>query len=273
MRRSKTLARLRAGQPVRMAAVSHFLPAAAKHAAHFGFDCLWWDLEHRTMSEREVQAFLAFCHLFDIDCMVRSPTLEKIKLYRYFEDGAAGLMIPHCNTAERAKQIVDAVKFPPIGDRGLDGAGLDSDFYIQGGLEFTDQANAETFIVVQIETPEAIENIDAIAATPGIDVLFIGPGDLSLRIRKNNHRLTLAEATDRVAEAAAKHGKVWGIPVGSAEQLREMTAKGARFCNYGGDFGAVMAMLEKHSKEMTELFGNPALPASSTMPKERSADL
>lgn len=273
MRRSKTLARLRANQSVRMAAVSHFLPAAAKHAAHFGFDCLWWDLEHRTMSEREVQAFLAFCHLFDIDCMVRSPTLEKIKLYRYFEDGAAGLMIPHVNTAERAKQIVDAVKFPPIGDRGLDGAGLDSDFYIQGGPEFTDQANAETFVCVQIETPQAIENVESIAAVEGVDVLFIGPGDLSLRIRKHNLKLTLAEAIDRVAAAAAKHGKTWGMPVGSAEQLRDMTAKGAKFCNYGGDFGAVMAMLEKHSKEMTELFGNAPLPGGPQLPKERNADL
>lgn len=272
MRRSKTLARFRAGQPVRMVALGNFLPPAVRHAAHFGFDCIWFDLEHRAMADREVQAFLAFCHLYDIDCMVRSPTLEKIKLYRYLEDGAAGVMIPHCNTAARARQIVEAVKFPPLGDRGLDGAGLDSDFILQGGPDYTDQANAETFICVQIETPEAVENVEEIAAVKGIDAFFIGPGDLSLRLRKLNHSLTLPAAIDRVAAAANRHGIAWGHPVGSAQQLREATAKGARFCNYGGDFGAIMSMLERHSQDMTEVFGPPSA-ASSKLPDERPADI
>lgn len=73
---------------------------------------------------REVEALLAFSHLFDIDIMLRPPTLEKTRLYRYLEDGAAGLMIPHVSTAGKAKMLVDAVKFPPLGDRGLDNAGL-----------------------------------------------------------------------------------------------------------------------------------------------------
>lgn len=256
MRPSKTLAKLRSGKPVRMCALGHFIPPYVRHAAHQNFDCIWFDLEHRAMPEREVQAMLAFFHLFDIDCMLRAPTLEKIRLYRYFEDGAAGLMIPHVSTAERAREIVRAVKFPPLGDRGLDGAGLDTDFIIQGGEGYTDAANRETFLVVQIETPEAVENIEEIAAVEGVDGLFIGPADLSLRIKQlPEGSLTIEEATDRVAAAAKKHGKAWGQPGFSAEHVKELYERGAQLVNHGGDFGAFLKMLEEKSKELDEIYG------------------
>ena len=181
MRKSRTLAKLRNNQPARICSLGHFIPSFVRHAAHFGYDCIWLDLEHRAMSEREVQALLAYFHLADIDCMLRSPTLEKTRLYRYLEDGAAGLMIPHVSTREKAESLVQAVKFPPIGDRGIDAAGWDSDFRLQGDDGYTDLANQETFLVVQIETPEAVRNVDEIAAVEGVDGLFVGPGDLGLR--------------------------------------------------------------------------------------------
>ena len=122
MRHSKTLARLKRNEVARICCLGHYIPAFVKHAAHFEFDCIWLDLEHRNWTHRDVQAILAFSHLFDIDVMVRAPTLEKTELYRYLEDGAAGLMIPHVSTVEKAEMLVDAVKFPPIGNRGLDSA-------------------------------------------------------------------------------------------------------------------------------------------------------
>ena len=117
MRRSKTLARFRNNEAVRLCNLGHYIPAFVKHAAHYGFDAIWLDLEHRLIDEREVQALLAFAHLADIDIMLRPPTLEKTRLYRYLEDGASGLMIPHVSTPEKAQMLVDAVKFPPLGDR------------------------------------------------------------------------------------------------------------------------------------------------------------
>lgn len=233
-------------------------------AAQHRFDCMWLDLEHRSMGDRELQGLLAFFHLFDVDCMVRAPTLEKTKLYRYLEDGAAGLMIPHVSTPEKARMLVQALKFPPLGDRGLDGAGLDADFYVQGGPDFPQEANRETFLTVQIETPEAYENVDAIAAVPGVDALFIGPGDMSLRLKTSGSAVTLDHVIDRVAASAARHGKVWGMPVGSAAQLNDLTRRGARFCNYGGEFLAVMQMLERHAKEMDEVYAAFADEPTST---------
>ena len=107
MKKSNTLDRIRNGDPVRICTLGHFIPAFVKYASHFGFDCIWLDLEHRAMDQREVQALMAFFHKYDIDCMLRPSTLEKSRLCRYLEDGASGLMIPHVSTPEKAKALVD----------------------------------------------------------------------------------------------------------------------------------------------------------------------
>lgn len=245
MRQSKTLARLRNNETVRMCCLGHFIPAFVKHAAHFGFDCIWLDLEHRNWTPRDVQAILAFSHLFDIDIMLRPPTLEKTGLYRYLEDGAAGLMIPHVGTAEKAEMLVDAVRFPPLGDRGLDSAGLDADFYVGDNEEYLAQVNDQTFLVVQIETPAAVAQADAIAAVPGVDAIFIGPGDLGLRLKHDTSGLTLESAVEQVAAACKKHGKAWGMPAGTPELLRQRIGQGGQLLSHGGDFGAFMKMLQE----------------------------
>lgn len=247
MRRSKTLARIRAGETVRMCCLGHYIPAFIKHAAHSGFDCIWLDREHRGLTDRDTSALLAMSHLHDIDIMVRAPTLEKTRLYRFLEDGAAGLMIPHVNDADKAQMLADSVKFPPLGDRGLDGAGLDADYFVNGmdGVqEFLSQVNDETFLVVQIETPVAVSNVEAIAAVKGVDGLFVGPGDLGLRLQYDESGLTLESAIDTVAAAAQRHGKAWGLPVGSKEELQQRRDQGAQLLAHGGDFRAMMAMLE-----------------------------
>jgi 2-keto-3-deoxy-L-rhamnonate aldolase RhmA len=236
--------------------MGHFLPAYIRHAAEFGYECIWLDLEHRAMSDREVQALLAYFQLCDIDCMLRAPTLEKTRLYRYLEDGATGLMIPHVSTAEKAQMLVDAVKFPPIGDRGLDGAGLDTDFLLAGGENYIDAANRETFLVVQIETPQAVANIGEIAAVEGVDVLFIGPADLNLRIQRTDTDLTLEAAFDKVAAAAKEHGKAWGCPGMSIKHVKQLRDQGAQFIAHGGDFRAMMEMLKKSGAELDEVYGD-----------------
>jgi len=235
MRKSKTLARLRAGETVRTCVMGHFIPAFVCHAARAGFDCIWLDLEHRAQSLHEVQMLLALSHLYDIDIMPRPPTLEKTGLYRYLEDGAAGVMIPHVSTPERARQLVEAVKFPPIGDRGLDNAGIDADYHIHDADDYVAWANRETFLTVQIETPEAVRNADAIAAVEGVDILFVGPGDLGLRLRQSGE-MTLDQAWETVAAACKKHGKAFGGPALDPNELRRLHALGARYLVSTGEF-------------------------------------
>ena len=256
MRRSKVLAKLRANETVRICGLGHYIPPFIRHAAHNGYDCIWLDLEHRVMDDREIQSLLAFFHLFDIDCMLRAPTLEKTKLYRYFEDGVTGLMIPHVSTVEKARLLVQAVKFPPLGDRGIDGGGLDGDFLLHERDGYTDRANRETFLFVQIESPEAVENVEAIVAVEGIDGLIIGPADLGLRLKHAGENApTIEQATKKVAAACAKHGKAWGQPCGSLEVLKQLHAQGARLLPHGGDFQGILKVLAECSDNLDTACG------------------
>ena len=102
-------------------------------------------------------------------------------------------------------------------------------------------------LIVQIETPAAVKNIDAIAATPGVDGLFIGPGDLSLRLGcpLNWDEPAMMAAEDAVAAAAARHGIAWGRPAGDATQIARVAAKGAQLIAHGSDFGSVMVGLQQ----------------------------
>lgn len=252
MRASKTLHKLRTGRCARICALGHYLPFYVRYAAHFGFDAIWLDLEHRAMDAREVQALLALCHQFDVDGMVRAPTRERTLLYRYFEDGASGLLMPLVADAAEARRIVEAVKFPPLGNRGLDGAGLDADFAL-GGDGFTDAANRETFVIVQIETPQALAEAEAIAAVDGVDGIFVGPADLGLRLRHAGGT-DVEAATARVAAAASRHGKVWGTAGGSTQDKVRYRKMGAQLLVGAGDF-ALTAALRDAAQAFDEILG------------------
>jgi len=253
VRQSKTLARIRDGKPAAIANLGHFIPAFVRHAAATGFDCIWLDLEHRTWDPTQVQAILAFFHKFDIDCLLRAPTTDRALLYRYLEDGATGVMIPHVATREQAEHLVGALRFPPIGNRGLDGAGLDCEFDTKQGAAYSDEANRETMLVVQIESPEAVANAEQIAAVPGVDGLFIGPGDLGLRLKHDETGLTLEHAEQQVASACREHDKAWGRPAFSKEDLHSLSEKGAQLLAYGGDFGFLLQGLTRSQADFEGL--------------------
>ena len=263
MRKSKVLAKLRSGQFARIAATGHYLPFFVRYAAHYGYDGIWLDLEHRTMNDREVQAIIAACYYNDIDCMVRPQTMGRSHLYHYLEDGAAGFMIPFVSTEAIARDVVAAVRFPPLGNRGVDGAGLDGDYGInvwKPDTTYFEDANHETFIVAQIETLEAVENLEAIAAVPGIDCIFIGPGDLGLRLRTSGSPLTIRDVVERVAAVAQRSGIAWGVTAGSVEALSHYRKLGAQIVPWGGDF-ALMDVLRLRSAELDGVLAGEVPPA------------
>lgn len=253
MRKSKVLAKWRNNEFARFCGMGHVLPFFIRYAAHYKFDGIWLDLEHRNMDDREVQHLQALCHLFDIDCMIRTPTLERTRLYRYLEDGAAGLMFPFVSDAQTARDIVASTRFPPLGNRGLDGAGLDCNFGIDSwkpNSTYIEDANRETFIVAQIETPEAVANVAEIAAVDGIDALFVGPGDLGLRLNADpSLTMSIDDAVAQVAEAAHQHGKVWARTASSIEDVDKYRKQGAQMVPWGGDF-ALMNVLKTASEEL-----------------------
>ena len=257
MRSSNILAKIRAGQPARLAMLGHVLPPFIAYAADSGYDGIWLDLEHRPMDAREIQALLAFFHLYDIDCLLRPPTREKARLYRYLEDGATGLVVPHVSTPEAARDLVRSVKFPPVGDRGIEGKGLDNDF----GLAHTDRADyaehaaRETFLAVQIETPEGLANVEAIAAVPGLDALYIGPADLGLRMahEPEDARIDIDATMARVATACREHGKAWGLFAGSVDDLRRQRDLGATLLLWGVDVRLLQSGLAHASQQLDDV--------------------
>jgi 4-hydroxy-2-oxoheptanedioate aldolase len=255
MRKSKVLAKLRAGKVVRLCSTGSPVGYFPALAAHFQYDGIWVDAEHRAWDPCDVEAMIGRHHAADIDCLWRPSTKEKNALYRLLEDGASGLMIPHVSTPEQARELVQAVKFPPLGDRGLDGAGRDADYWVGAPKDFTTQANHETFLVVQIETPQALENAAAIAAVPGVDVLFLGPADMGLRLgcTPSVNDPKMMEAQKRVAAAARQHGKAWGRPVGTMDDARVIIQLGAQLVAFGSDFAAIHSHLTQCCAQFDEL--------------------
>ncbi len=258
MRKSKVLAKWRSNRFARFCAMGHVLPFFIRYAAHYKYDGIWLDLEHRNLDNREVQHLQALCHLYDIDCMIRPPTVQRGRLYRYLEDGASGLMIPFVSDAEMARQIVSATKYPPLGNRGLDGAGLDCSFggdSWRPGSTYIADANRETFIVAQIETPAAVANAEEIAAVPGIDALFVGPSDLGLRLDADPAiEMDVDEAVALVAAAADKHNKVWARTASSINEVDKYRRQGAKMVPHGGDF-ALINILKNASEELDGMLG------------------
>lgn len=257
MRESKILAKFRSGEFARVCVMGHFIPFFVRHAANQKYDGIWIDLEHRAMNSQGVRYLLALCHYNDIDCLVRPPTLERTQLYRYLEDGATGLMIPFISTVADARHVVESVKFPPLGNRGFDGAGLDADYGLQSGRSvsaYAAEANQQTFIVAQIETPEAVRNVEEIAAVPGVDCLFVGPGDLTLRlsVSEDPAKTSLEDTIAQVSDAALKNGKAWGIAVTSVESIRQYARMGAQILPWGSDFW-LGKVLQDRSLELDEM--------------------
>lgn len=256
-RSSKVLAKIRAGKVARICSTGTAAIYYPALAAHFGYDGVWVDAEHRAWDATQVREMILRHHHADIDCIFRPSTTERAGLSRYLEDGAAGLMIPMVNTAERARQLVQFTKFPPHGDRGFDGSGIDASFWVGKDADYTLRANAETALVVQIETPEAVANAADIAAVDGVDVVFVGPGDLSLRLgcAPSLQDPKLRAAIEAVAAACKARGKAWGLPVGSIEDARTVIGLGAQFVNYGNEFMGVLKQLESCSSQWNEAFG------------------
>ena len=204
------------------------------------------------MEVREVQALLAFGHLYDIDILIRPPTLQKTELCRYLEDGATGLMIPQLSTLEMARTLVENTRFPPLGNRGIDNAGLDADFHMHDPDDYAAWSNRETFLVAQIETPEGVRNAEKIAAVEGIDMLFIGPGDLGLRLRQTKE-MSIDDAWKTVAAACQKHGKAFGGPSSNQNDMKRRREQGAQLLLGSVEFDSWSAALVDDMTKYQEL--------------------
>ncbi len=217
----------------------------AQIARTAGFDTLYVDMEHNTLSIDTVCQICIAAQQIGITPLVRVPANTPEYICRVLDGGAMGVITPHVRSAAEAKAMVDLVKFPPIGHRSAGGA-LSQYQYRSFPITETNAAmNDATTLCVMIETVAALENVDEIAATEGVDLLLIGSNDLcgEMGITGQYDHPRLKEAFARCIAAARKHGKHVGVGgVASRDDLMtQFVQMGARYVSTGTDMAFLMA--------------------------------
>lgn len=240
-------------------------PAVAEMLSLMGFDFLWIDLEHSWRSLETAGALMRASRVGSADVLARPAKGELLRLGRMLEAGATGIMYPRCDHADEAAEVVRWMKFPPQGQRGLDGAGADRPYGAIDIAPYAHQANQTTWLLVQIEDPAALEHVEAMARVPGVDGIFFGPGDFSMHVGipgQFDHPL-IKNAARRVAKAATSAGKVWGMPALSPELARTWLEWDAKLLVYGTDLMVVKEGFETIQQQFAALgflFKNRLIP-------------
>lgn len=237
MQVNKTKARLAAGDTVVGCFLSYSEPSLAEFVALQGWDFLVFDGEHGPLEPRDVQGLCRAAEVRGVTPIVRVPANQPHILLRYMDTGAQGVHVPWVNSAGDADIAVRGIKYGPRGQRGLAGTRA-SDWGMSGPLgEYTTMANRETLVVIHIETIEAVEAIEEYVALDGIDVLFLGPTDLSqsLGVPGQVHHPEVEAAMRRVADVVVNSEKVLGLFASTVEMSREWQHHGARYITTGID--------------------------------------
>ncbi len=241
MRKSRVLAKLRAGGTVLCFKVNLADARAVEIAGLVGFDCTWTDLEHvaNDWSVIEQQVWAGKAH--DMDIMVRVSRGSYSDHVKALELDAAGIMVPHVMSLADARRVVSMTRFHPVGRRPVDGGNADGAYTGVDMQDYFREANAERFVCVQIEDPEPLPELEQIASLDGIDVIFFGPADFSQGIGAPGvwDHPKLLETRRRIADVCRTHGKFAGT-VGSPSNLKELTGLGYRFFGMGADVVALM---------------------------------
>lgn len=235
--------RFRAGETVYSGWCMMGSPIVAETIAREGFASVVLDMQHGLWDTASILEGIGAVHHAGCAPMVRVPLNDFGMVSRALDFGAEGIVAPMINTAEDARQFAAAAKYPPLGERSFGPARATM---LQGQMAATDYlpaANDGSITLAMIETPQALANVEAIAATPGIDALFVGPYDLSTSLSAGKAQDINApevdKAIDKICAAAIKAGKIPGIYCRDAARALDMAKRGFRFLTVGSDFSVV----------------------------------
>lgn len=231
MRDNLTKRALRDGKTVFGVWVRFPDPTLVEVVAYQGWDFIVFDGEHGTLEPRECENLVRSAELLDVTPMVRVPANQPHLILRLLDTGVQGCHVPWIRDAADADAAVRAVKYEPRGERGLANARAAGYGQRSSLGEYVRKANEETLVVVQVETASAVAQVDEIAAVDGVDVVFLGPADLSQSLGvpgEMRHPIVL-EHLERVAEATLAAGKALGVIVPDAEAARAWIERGATY--------------------------------------------
>ncbi len=233
MRTNQTKAKLKAGQTVHGCFVRYPEPSLIEMLGYYGWDFIMFDGEHSTITPRDCEQLVRAAELQNVTPLVRVTTNQPPVILRFMDTGVLGAMVPMINSVADAEAAVCALKYAPRGQRGL--AGVRAAAYGQvPGFNFktyTAEANNETLLIAQVETAAAVDALPDIVQVPDIDVIFIGPTDLSqsLGVPGELQHPAVQEMFERITTIVTASDKALGILVPNAEAALQWQARGARF--------------------------------------------
>lgn len=225
---------------------------------HGGYHGLWFDIEHcnTSINDLEICAMAARSQGLDSFCRV-APT-DYALVTRCLEAGTSGVMAAQINTVEQADEFVQWAKFHPRGWRGLNNGGFDGRYGAVPIQQYCEESNERTLVAIQIETAQSVEHCEAIAAIDGVDMLFVGPSDLSQNLGVTGeffHEKCIA-AIERVGKACRDSGKHWGAVCTSPEHAAMMLENGCKLLSPINDSRMVVAGLEAIRNRYESLFAD-----------------
>ncbi|MFQ5692344.1 MAG: HpcH/HpaI aldolase/citrate lyase family protein [Nitrospinota bacterium] len=239
--------RLRAGETLFGVCLGIPSPPLAEIAGWAGFDFIFADTEHGPAGAESATDMVRAAEAGGAEALVRVTLAERTRILRALDAGATGVLVPQVNSKEEAERVAAAACYPPDGVRGIALSVRAARYGLAKPAEYLAAAKTETLVCVQVETRAALENAGEIASVPGIDVLFVGPTDLSMNL---GHPAQLAHpeveaAIERIFEAALSAEKVPGILANDVPTAEKWMAKGSRLlaANGVGAFSKAMAGL------------------------------
>jgi 2-dehydro-3-deoxyglucarate aldolase/4-hydroxy-2-oxoheptanedioate aldolase len=223
---------------------------------HGGFDALWVDAEHAGLGMKEFEIATLAAKAYGLDHFVRLPATDYAVIMRALEAGAGGVMVSMVRSPADAEQAVRWAKFHPRGERGMNGGNRDGRFGLTPLAEYVARANAETFVGIQIETAGALASVAEIARVPDVDLLFVGPADISqvIGVPGDFENPKCLDAIERIARACAEAGKPWGIVPRGPEYAERMRGWGCRMFVLGFDIHAFHAGIRSVKERYTPFF-------------------
>ncbi len=251
MRNSNVLKKLNNGEPVMCIANHYAVPDMVEMMGYMGIDVVWICNEHMELNPEKVNEFARAGRAADIDIMLRKTWTTHSDLIRPLEAGVNGLMVPFCKTAAMARDTVSHIKFPPLGKRGMDGANADARYGLVTREEYFQHANTENFLVMQIEDQDGVDNVEEIAACDGVDILYVGPGDLSNNLGvpgEPKHKL-VQDAIKRTVAACERNGKYCATSGFDGEYTKMLLDCGVKFLAVGSDYGIFKTGIEQMINE------------------------
>ena len=246
LRSSRVLKLLREGQLPTVFKCNLSDPRVMEIAGLSGADAVWLCTEHVPNDWIGIENQIRAARVHDMDSFVRVARGSYSDYIRPFEADATGIIVPHVASEEEARQIVEWVRCYPEGKRALDGGNADGQFCMVPLDQYLEHSNRERVVILQIESPEALENVEKIAAVPGFNGILFGPGDFSHRIGKVGQldNPQVVAARKRVAAACLKHGK-FAMTAGLIAPLAELVSEGYRVINIGADVVAIGAYVKQ----------------------------